>query len=160
MTIAQRLLSEIDTAPFEIRQRFKDLGDEILFNGFIFKDNRVFCRNIYLFDLHNNLKADPLEITEVFYIYEKSHSVIYLTNVILNSIRNYYKDCEFTFYITPLIATYFEESKPKLKYEIEKHRGRYTPFITSNKKANMQQWCNLLCSAIENKRKDARRKWS
>lgn len=156
MLTEDKLRIEIATSSPEVQMKFKDFGNEVIYCGFIFRHGKVFCRNLYTFDIHDDYKAEYLEVTEVFRIYSRRHSVIRICRMILPKIRSYYKESHFTFYITPLLATITEYHKPKIQHEVQKHNARYQPFITSNRKNNNRWWCNILCKSIRKSKKLAR----
>ena len=156
MNIEDLLRIEILYATDKSLAMINDQSSEVYYSGFIFKDNRVYCRNIYWFDAHNDYKAEYQEVTAVFERFRNRYSIIKICCMVLKKVRNYYKDCEFTFYMIPLISSIQDHHKQKSLHEIRKHNARYEKFITGNQETHNKYWCDIFSKPIYDRQRLAR----
>lgn len=156
MNLEDLLRLEILYVDCEKSKKFCDQNSECYYSIFRFKNNQVFLNNVYLFDIHNGYKAEYQEITDFFLMFKESYKLIELCELVIDSLKRYGRECEFTYELIPLIATIKEDFKPKLQYEIKKHNGRHLKFITGNRKAHNRWWNYLLCEAVRKGQKSSR----
>ena len=118
------------------------------FYGFVFKDNKVFVYNIYLYDKNNDYKPEYLEITWIFNKLLKKFNIYHLCLVLRDALKNQYKESETTESVIIFLKHYKDYHNHNLKYNVLKHHGRYKKFIIHNRHKTRILWNKIIFSSI------------
>lgn len=133
----------------ENKEWLKNNVTECIFNGILFRDNRVFVINIYLFDPQKDYEPQYLEITQIFKQLLNSYSIYHLCLIVQAAVGNFYKDSSLTEKITIHLKYDKPYRLPRLRYAITKHHNRHVKFISHGSKVRDNRiWNNIIYKAI------------
>lgn len=147
----------IHFAPEDIQAKFTFLDDiekpltekDSSFIGLLFRDCKVYCYNILIFDKDKDYQGEYLEITEIFNKLLKQYNIYHLCFITRHILDKYARENIVAENITPILKYDRPEFKPKFRYEITKHRGRERKSIKSDRKGVYRTWSNLFHSTIK-----------
>ena len=128
--------------------RYKNNKGDCSFYGFIFKDNRVFVYNIYLYDKNNDYKPEYLEITGIFNKLLKRFNIYHLCIILNKALKNQCKENETTESIIIFLKHDNKNYHHRYRYQLLKQNGRYKEFIIRNRHESRIKWNKIIFSAI------------
>ena len=128
--------------------RYRNNKGDCIFNGIIFKDNRVFLYNIQMYDAKNNYEPKYLEITHVFNRLLKELNIYHLCIALSKAMQNYYKESNTAENIIIFRKYDKEYYHHRFRYDVIKHHSRERKFIESNKNKSRRIWTKIILSAI------------
>lgn len=128
--------------------RYRNNKGDCIFNGIIFKDNKVFLYNIQMYDAKNNYEPKYLEITHVFNILLKELNIYHLCIALSKAMQNYYKESNTAENIIIFRKYDKEYYLHRFRYDVIKHHSRERKFIESNKNKSRRIWTKIILSAI------------
>ena len=149
MPVKEKLLKYLYYAPDEVQAKYRVYNDNVYFNGLKFSTNKVEYLNIYIFYKENLYQPRYLDITSVFKDYERDINPYHLTLIIKDCLKKYHRESNITESHIPLVELIEDEHKPKIRYQLKKHRGRFSKFIEVDKDGNQRKWNYLLHRAIQ-----------
>lgn len=128
--------------------RYRNNKGDCIFNGIIFRDNKVFLYNIQMYDVINNYEPKYLEITYVFNRLLKELNIYHLCIALSKAMQNYYKESNTAENIIIFRKYDKEYYLHRFRYDVIKHHSRERKFIESNKNKSRRIWTKIILSAI------------
>lgn len=124
-----------------------NLGDSS-FAGLLFRENKVYVHNIYLYDVNKDYKEQYLEITEIFNELLKKYNIYHACILALAVLKNSCKESYLTENIILYVKTDREYHLPKFRYQLARHHSREKKFLISGKGISGKRWHKIFYKTL------------
>ena len=124
-----------------------NLGDSS-FAGLLFRENKVYVHNIYLYDVKNDYKEQYLEITGIFNELLKKYNIYHACVLALAVLKNSCKESYLTENIILYVKTDRECHLPKFRYQLARHHSREKKFLVGRKGISGKRWHKIFYKTI------------
>ena len=143
MSHIQSLFQYILYAPEEI-QRYYCNGYEIgsnewyqnkvdyaIFKGLLFRNNRVYCINVFIFSNEDDYEPKYLDVTRFFDALCKKYNIYHSALILATCTKWLHRECSLTENLIPFIKYDAPYRLPRLRYAITRNHGKERKFIDS-----------------------------
>ena len=124
-----------------------NLGDSS-FAGLLFRENKVYVHNIYLYDVKNDYKEQYLEITGIFNELLKKYNIYHACILALAVLKNSCKESYLTENIILYVKTDREYHLPKFRYQLARHQKKKKKFLVGRKGIIGKRWYKIFYKTI------------
>lgn len=114
------------------------------YSGLLFRDDKVYAQNIYIFNSNDKYKPEYLDVTETFNLLLKFYNIFHACIVMKSLLKKYYRESNLVENLIIYIKNESPNLKPRFRYNITKHHARERKFISSDKDIFQRFWTEML----------------